>query len=243
MTTVARGEHDTAEDPLPLARDLLVAVRTDAPTAALETRLADLEETTLTDALVTDTEKLAFWCNSYNAFAQLLLERYPGEYEQSRRRFFGHEAISVAGQWLSLDTIEHGILRGSQSNLGLGYLPRLSPSEFERRHRISERDWRIHFALNCGAASCPPIRAYEAERIDEQLTLAAESYLTQEVEYDAASGVARVPRLMLWYRGDFGGGSGIREILRECECVPENVSPKLRYGEYDWSKTMGMFAE
>ncbi|QCC51215.1 DUF547 domain-containing protein [Halapricum salinum] len=230
-------------EPVAVARELLGAVRDGDPTREYEDALAELDADALARALHSDERRLAFWLNVYNAYAQLLLDRWPGEYERSRRRFFGHEAIPVAGTWLSLDDVEHGILRGSQSSLGLGYLPRLMPSRFERRHRVEARDWRIHFALNCGARSCPPIRVYEVERIDAQLDLATASYLEQEVEYDSERGVARVPRLMLWYRGDFGGGSEIREILQEFGCVPEGESFRVRYQGYDWSREPGTFVD
>ena len=230
-------------EPVAVARELLGAVRDGDPTREYEDALAELGADALARALHSDERRLAFWLNVYNAYAQLLLDRWPGEYERSRRRFFGHEAIPVAGTWLSLDDVEHGILRGSQSSLGLGYLPRLMPSRFERRHRVEARDWRIHFALNCGARSCPPIRVYEVERIDAQLDLATASYLEQEVEYDSERGVARVPRLMLWYRGDFGGGSEIREILQEFGCVPEGESFRVRYQGYDWGRKPGRFVD
>lgn len=42
----------------------------------------------------------------------------------------------------------------------------------ERRYRLAECDPRVHFALSCGARSCPPIRAYQPRRIDEELDLA-----------------------------------------------------------------------
>ena len=230
-------------EPVAVARELLGAVRDGDPTREYEDALAELGADALARALHSDERRLAFWLNVYNAYAQLLLDRWPGEYERSRRRFFGHEAIPVAGTWLSLDDVEHGILRGSQSSLGLGYLPRLMPSRFERRHRVEARDWRIHFALNCGARSCPPIRVYEVERIDAQLDLATASYLEQEVEYDPDRGVVRVPRLMLWYRGDFGGGSEIREILQEFGCVPEGESFRVRYQGYDWGRKPGRFVD
>jgi hypothetical protein len=225
----------SVREPGAIARALLGAVRDGESTREHEDALARLDQIDLVTALETDDRRLAFWLNVYNAYAQLLLERWPAEYERSRRRFFGHEAIPVAGTWLSLDDVEHGILRRSQSSLGLGYLPRLFPSRFERRHRLEARDWRIHFALNCGAKSCPPIRVYQTERIDEKLDTAAASYLEQEVEYDEQAGVVRVPRLMLWYRGDFGGKSGIREILRAFGCVPSDERPAIRYLEYDWT--------
>jgi hypothetical protein len=99
----------------------------------------------------------------------------------------------------------------------------------------------VHFALNCGAASCPAIRSYETDRIDDQLELSAETYLQGEVAYDADADLARVPRLFLWYRGDFGGSAGIRRMLREYGVVPPEAEPTLRYRSWDWSREQGKF--
>jgi len=239
------GTDGVAEpvDPTGLAEDLLVVVRRGESTREFEARLAALDGATLASGLPDDDAKLVFWIDVYNAYAQLLLDRQPDVYERSRRRFFGQRAIPIAGEWLSLEGLEHGLLRRSQLSFGLGYVPNPFPSSFERRFRVDERDWRIHFALNCGAASCPPIRAYRRDRIDDQLDLATRSYLDSEVVYDAEASVVRVPRLMLWYRGDFGGGDGIRSILREFDCVPADADPKIRCREYDWSKDGDAFAE
>jgi NADP-dependent 3-hydroxy acid dehydrogenase YdfG len=54
------------------------------------------------------------------------------------------DRIPVAGVWLSLDDIEHGMLRGSKHPWGMGYLPRPFPSSFERRFRLERADPRIH---------------------------------------------------------------------------------------------------
>jgi len=48
---------------------------------------------------------------------------------------------------------------------------------------------------------------------------------------------------MLWYRGDFGGGSGIRRLLREYGVVGPEADPKLRYREYDWSLALDAFRD
>ena len=228
------------DDPLALAADLLRAVRYDDPTTAHERALRDLDPAALARALDTDDRRRAFWLNVYNASVQLLLAAAPEQYED-RRRFFAAPVVAVAGHDLSLDDVEHGVLRRSMHSLGLGYLPRRA-DEFERTHRVDARDPRVHFALNCGAESCPPILAYDHERIDDQLDLATAGYLEREVDYDADAGVARVPRLLLWYRGDFGGRSGIRSMLREHGVVPADASPRLRYHAYDWSLARGRFA-
>jgi hypothetical protein len=143
---------------------------------------------------------------------------------------------------LSLDAMEHGILRVSRSKYGLGYLPRV-PRPAERRFRLAEPDPRIHFALNCGAESCPAIRAYEPDRIDDQLDMTTRSYLDATVAYDADAGVARLPRLFLWYRGDFDGGAGIRAFLRAHGALPDDADPRLRYRSWDWSRAAGKFAD
>jgi hypothetical protein len=172
------------------------------------------------------------------------MARRPDLYESSLRtvRFFRANCVTVAGTELSLDDIEHGILRGSKSKYGLGYVPRLFSNPLEKRYGFETIDTRIHFACNCGAASCPAIRYYEPETVDDQLELAAETYLESTVEYDESAGVVEVPRVFLWYRGDFGGGSGIRELLRAYGLLPDETSPKLKHKSWDWTKTVDNFA-
>jgi len=184
----------------------------------------------------------------YNAYSQVLIGERRELYESSRRRFFGLEAIPVAGRDLSLNRIEHRLLRCSQFVWSLGYLGNPFPGAFERSLRVAERDPRIHFALNCGARSCPPIAAYTPAGIDDQLDVATESYLSRHVRYDPEGGllgrgVVHVPRLFLWYRGDFGGKSGVLAILREFGLIPGGVRPRLKHREYDWSLAPGQFRE
>ena len=184
---------------------------------------------------------LAFWCNVYNAAAQLLLERRPGLFD-SRWRFFRTRAITVAGVGLSLDDIEHGLLRGNRSKYGLGYLPRLARTGFESAS-FDRPDPRIHFALNCGAVSCPAVLAYEPETVDETLDGATRSYLDRTVEYDTDRDRVRLPRVCLWFVGDFGGPRGLRGFLRAYDQIPGDVTPSLRFGGYDWSPAPRAFAD
>jgi hypothetical protein len=229
-------------DPVARSETLLRAARTGETESTTEIwrEFARLGSTDLATALSDDDARTAFWLNVYNAAVQDELREDPSRYD-SRIRFFTGDRITVAGHDLSLNDIEHGLLRRSKSALGLGYVPRLLPSEFERTHRVEELDARIHFALNCGAASCPPIAAYSAAELDEELTLASRSYLETEVDYDLDAGVVRVPQLLLWYRGDFGGRSGIRDYLRTYGRLPEGASPKIRYKSYDWSLSLENF--
>lgn len=203
---------------------------------AARERLADASPDEL-DALDPD-ERLAFWLNVYNAATGGALLAEPERFED-RRQFFGDPIVTVAETDLSLDQIEHGILRGSQWKYGLGYVPNPFPSAFVRRHHVADPDSRVHFALNCGAASCPAVAAYDADDVDEQLDVAAGSYLRSETVVE--DGTARVPRHLLWYRGDFGGRSGIRALLREYDAIDPDSISRIRYREYDWSLALDAF--
>ncbi|MFC7078573.1 DUF547 domain-containing protein [Haloarcula halophila] len=243
-TATARAD-DLDPSPTTLAQDLLVACKRGDPTHELRAALAALDDDDLRPLRTDRQTALAFWLNCYNAGTQLLLAEQPALYDSSFRfvRFFWAPAITVAGTSLSLDRIENGLLRGGRSQYGLGYLPKLLVTTFEHRHRLPDCDPRIHFALNCGAESCPVIRAYDPERIDEQLDLATRRYLASTVAHDAVENVVRVPRVFLWFRGDFGGTAGIRAFLREYDAIPDGVAPKLRHLPWDWSKAAGKFVE
>ncbi len=240
--TTTRAGSDLA--PTEAARELLVAYRTDGDPGPSLSALADYDHADLAPIREERGRALAFWSNLYNAGTQRLLAERPGLYESRLRffRFFRALCVTVAGTRLGLDDIEHGILRGARSKYGLGYLPRF-PRRFERRYRLADPDPRAHFALNCGAASCPAIRAYEADRIDEQLDLATGSYLGGTVEHDPGNGTVEIPRLFLWYRGDFGGRSGIYRLLREYDAIPGDASPGLSYRPWDWSRDAGKFVD
>jgi hypothetical protein len=201
-------------------------------------RLATTPEDDLSRLHENEDAAKAFWINLYNAVVQSELDRKPSLY-QSKGAFFGDDRIAVAGTRLSLDDIEHGILRSSKWKYGLGYVPRPSPSSFERTYRLSSVDPRIHFALNCGARSCPAIAAYSADDIDGELDRSARSVLGQTSADD--SGAVTVSRLFLYYRGDFGGRRGIYEFLERFGVIEAGTRPRVRYDSYDWTLQKGNY--
>jgi len=219
-----------------LAIDLLAAALAGEPVEDLVREIARLERGFLRASLTDDDARRAFWLNLYNAWIQVRIAQEPAAYG-NRLRFFAARAIPVAGTRLSLNAIEHGILRRSQLSIGFGYVRNPLPSTFERALRVDRLDPRIHFALNCGARSCPPIGVYRPEIVDSQLELATAGYLGSEVTFDPQHEVAAVPRLFRWYRGDFGGHDGIVALLERHGRIPAGVRPRLRYGAYDWTMT------
>ena len=66
-------------------------------------------------------------------------------------------------------------------------------------------DPRIHFALVCGAQSCPPIGFYEAQEIDFQLQLAAISFINSpQVKIMPEEKAVSISMIFKWYKSDLG---------------------------------------
>jgi hypothetical protein len=106
---------------------------------------------------------------------------------------------------------------------------------------VSALDPRIHFALNCGARSCPPIAAYDPGDIDAQLEQSTRSYFASECELDRDRGVVRLPRLVRHYRADFGGARGGLMFAARHLPGPDGAwvrehseRIRVRYSSYDW---------
>ncbi|MFC4436558.1 MULTISPECIES: DUF547 domain-containing protein [Natrialbaceae] len=226
----------TQLDPLSLSADLLYTVKTEGTHDWLRTHLATLDRSRLERALSSREQRLSFWLNCYNAYAQLLLEETPELLEGGivdRWKFFVRDRIPVAGVWLSLNDVLHGMLRRSKHPWGFGYVPRPFPSPFERRFRLEMCEPRVHFAVSRGSEHCPPVAVYSADDVDEELDIAIRWYLEETVSYDADDDTATIPRLFRRYRGDFGGKRGIREFLREYDAIPSDATPSLEYERLD----------
>ena len=217
-----------------VSQQLLYAVRTKDSSDAFIKILAGADKKILQEELSTDAKKKAFWLNIYNAFVQKLLTENPGKYK-NRNSFFSLKQIVIAGKQLSLDDIEHGILRRSKIKWSLGHLNKLFPPDFEKKFRVTKLDNRIHFALNCGAKSCPPIAYYDPDKIDMQLELATRNYLKSETAYDKTSVSIFLPKIMSWFRADFGGKKGIRKMLEKYQIIDSDKDVKISFKEYDWT--------
>ena len=190
--------------------------------------------------LKTDAQKLAFWVNIYNAYIQVFLSENPGLYKD-RRAFFSRKQIPIAGNLISFAKIEHGIIRKSQWEYGLGKIRKWFPDKFERSLRVNKQDYRIHFALNCGAKDCPPVAIYNAERLGEQLKKGTAQYLKSSTTYDPETKEVAVTSLFSWFRGDFGGKRGVKNLLYELGLIPEIQGVDVTYKNYDWTLDLDNF--
>ena len=223
-----------------LSQDFMYAAKTGDATDEFINKLKSLSYDELKNGLTNDDEKKAFWINAYNGYTQALLQKNPEAYK-NRGQFFKSEQIELAGKKFSLDDIEHGILRRSKIKWSLGYLSKWFPGKTEKQLRVDKLDYRLHFALNCGAKSCPPVAFYDAANISTQLDVATTAYLTGEAEYDPEKNTLGLPAIMSWFRKDFGGRKKMLQLVKQKGIVPETANPKIYFNKYNWELHLNNF--
>ena len=131
------------------------------------------------------------------------------------------------------------MLRGNRRRA----LPPLRPfgaRDPRRDLALSPLDPRIHFAINCGARSCPPVDVYRAEAIDAQLDLATRSFVNAEVMLE--NGRLVCSRLFKWYRRDFDAAGGLTAFLLRYlddgpprQALADGKTPRVGFRSWDWS--------
>merc|ERR1711915_665150 len=109
-----------------------------------------------------DKMKLAFGINLYNLMIKYAFMKVGiPKNVQARSDFFNNVKFNIGGDILSFNDLEHGILRGNRKPPSSFSVP-FSADDHRARLSLKEVDCRIHFALNCGAKSCPPIKQFTA---------------------------------------------------------------------------------
>jgi thiol-disulfide isomerase/thioredoxin len=225
-----------------LSQDFMYAAKSNEDVTAFLEQLKNIYYQALIDSLKNDDDKKAFWINLYNAYVNSSLHKNAEQYK-NRKQFFKAKNIIIAGKTFSLDKMEHGILRKSKIKWSLGYLSKLFPNKIEKQLRVNKLDYRIHFALNCGAKSCPPIAFYNSTEINNQLNLATKAYLSGEAEYKKENNTLMLPAILGWFRRDFGGKKKIISLLKEIKIIDTNINPKIKFKKYDWSLYLDNFKQ
>lgn len=228
-----------------LAKNLLIEARQDKIVENLLEQLSLLSPDDMKEQLTDDSQKKAFWINIYNAFNILLLKHDPEiiNTQNGRALHFSSKKITIGYHPCSLNFIEHSLLRVSKIRWGRGYLKKPYISPYEKAFRLNKPDPRIHFTLNYGATSCPPIRIYDSEKIENQLELAAVSFLDSKIAFYADENIVKVSQLFNWYSGDFGGEKGLLDYLRKYQKIPEKAEPMIIYNLYNWKPAVGFFQD
>jgi len=221
-----------------LSEQLLLAVKMEKDYAGFLEELAGFKLSDIEKKLPDDSCKIAFWINIYNAFFQILRK----DMDLRQPKIYTTKQMNMAGQKISLDDIEHGILRRFRYKYSLGYLPDPFVSTLIKKWAVNSIDFRIHFALNCGAKSCPPIAFYTVDKLEEQLELAGVLFLNEDTRIDAQRKEAHISRLFLWFLKDFGGRKGARKIVSKY--LNQDLGGyKIIYNQYSWEEQLNNYDE
>ena len=177
-------------------------------------------------ATLTRNEQFAYWTNLYNAVTiDIVLDHYPVSSIKKIKfgRFFvsgpwDEKLVTVAGIKLSLNDIEHKILRGLF------------------------KDNRVHYAVNCASIGCPNLRqsAFTGAGLETVLDDAARSYIGHPRGVRVDGRRVTVSKIYQWFKVDFG--SSDKNILNHIRkyASPELIAKltginSIYDTEYDWS--------
>ena len=170
-------------------------------------------------------DRVALYINAYNLWTiRLIMDHWPGISSIKEAGGFlaspwKRSFVRLGGRTLSLDDIEHGILR------------RQYP------------DPRLHFVLNCASKSCPPLLSvpYRGEVLDAMLEERTRACLNDPAGARVDGGRLRLIRIFDWYAEDFGGRDGpwgfVRRFAGPALGAALDALAERRpvYDDYDWS--------
>eukprot|EP01111_Echinosteliopsis_oligospora_P011057 TRINITY_DN3549_c0_g1_i1.p1 TRINITY_DN3549_c0_g1~~TRINITY_DN3549_c0_g1_i1.p1 ORF type:complete len:367 (-),score=58.20 TRINITY_DN3549_c0_g1_i1:151-1251(-) len=153
---------------------------------------------------LTEDESKAFFINLYNALVihGHIVNGVPGG-PIFRSMFFRNCRYNIGGEEFSLNDMEHGVLRGNRKHPS-GYSKQFHNKDQRMRYVVPYFDARIHFALVCGAKSCPALRIYDAENLERGLALASQHFCEHNVEIDRDAKKIVLSMIFRWYHVDFG---------------------------------------
>jgi len=156
------------------------------------------------DDIGSEALQRAFWLNLYNMLTidAICVKGSPdGQFARLVR--WATASYRLGDNVFSLNDIENGILRSNKQSAVPGTKPQF-PSDDAKLAYLLPLDNRLHFALNCGAISCPPVRVYSEAGLDSELDIASADYLGRYVAVDPEQRIVKLTRLCNWFSTDFG---------------------------------------
>lgn len=167
-------------------------------------------------------EQFAFWVNLYNAATvDVIVKNFPLESIRDIGLLgqgpWKDKTLKVSGKELSLDDIEHGILRPIW------------------------KDVRIHYAVNCASVGCPNLaaQAYTADKLEAMLDEAARAYINHPRGFARIDGALVASNIFEWYGDDWGDQADVLAHARKyasdkTKAILGNATTIDSY-DYDWS--------
>jgi hypothetical protein len=178
--------------------------------------LAQIESHPL-ESLQSEADKLAFYINVYNVYAiRMVIDNLPLESIRDAGSLFSpvwkKPVGSIAGEAVTLDEIEHRILRP------MG-------------------EARIHFAIVCASLSCPDLRreAFRPAALEMQLQEQTQDFLDNASKGLQLDGTrVQVSQIFDWFEDDFDSAGGVEAFVRRYRDLPDQI--RLRADiPYNWN--------
>lgn len=186
--------------------------------------------------------KLAFFINIYNILCiHGLIEKGVPSNLLARFQFYKDTSYVIGGHLMTLNEIENGILRSNRASGGTLFLKPFSEDDSRLKISLPEADARIHFALNCGAKSCPRLRVYSSKDVQSQLSTATKEYLEtlEGLIVRPKKNSVKLSKLFEWYEVDFGENTEqvLGWVIRHMEDSQKKgrLESMLKRGGYDVS--------
>ncbi len=208
--------------------------------------LSELAHSAIDEQVIDESVKKACLFNLYNLMIihGKLVYGHPKDIT-ARRRFFERCAYVIAGHRLNSIELEHGVLRLKMPD----YHPLAGL-------RPIEKDARMHFILNCGAKSCPPLVPLHPTKSEQVLRDATTDFIRHNVKIDAVEKIVILSRLWKWFRIDFTpeeqdsdaalmawigdrAPGNIRDLVDLLATELKRGEVKLRFDVYDWGDNSG----
>lgn len=167
---------------------------------------------------------------------------------RSRHSFFNNVKFQIGPDVFSFQDLENGVLRGNRKAPFSLSLP-FSKGDSRIEIAVKAVDCRIHFALNCGAKSCPPVKVFTPQSLEEELRIVSQAFCEddEQVRVDLKNETVYLSRLFSWYQEDFGKNKvellktitsflrGQKKLDLEQLSDRKGESVKIDYNDYDWS--------
>lgn len=167
----------------------------------------------------------SYWINTYNTLVlHAVLEYWPLESVQDVRITFTSRVVPGKGFFYDRKVV----VGGEETNL----------YKLEKQVLKSQKDPRLHFALNCASSSCPVLRPWDWT--EEQLDSAARDFINDPGNVSVRENVVYLSRIFKWYRRDFPDDTyaylqqfAEPSLSDQLERARDDGYP-TKYFEYDW---------
>ncbi len=181
----------------------------------LNSYLSDLSQTDPRN--LNKKEQYAYWVNLYNALTvQLILDNYPVSSITKVGSWFGfgpwdNEITSIAGKELTLNDVEHRILRPIWG------------------------DPRTHYAVNCASLGCPNLQpqAFTSENTETLLNQAAYQFINSSKGVSFTKEQLTLSSIYDWFSQDFGTKKQLFKHLSKYRSGIAPYNGNIKY-QYDW---------